>query len=734
MHLPPLISDLALILGAAGVMTLIFKMIKQPVVLGYILAGFLVSSHFTFFPSVSQPQNISIWAEIGVIFLLFGLGLEFSFKKLLKVGPSASVTALVEVVLMGGIGFFVGKYLGWSYFDCLFLAGILSISSTTIIIRAFDELGIKTQKFATLVFGVLVVEDLLAIVILVLLTTFSLTQQFAGDQVVLSLLRLGFFLSLWFLAGIYLIPTFLKRIQNHINNEMMLVISLALCLFMVTLSVKAQFSPALGAFVMGSILAETAYAEKIEHLIASVKDLFGAIFFVSVGMLINPSVLIEYKWLILGLTGVTIVGKVFSTALGALLSGQALKPSVKAGLSLAQIGEFSFIIATLGITLKVTSSFLYPVAIAVSALTTFTTPYLIKYSNHVYEALDHMLPEKLKDTLNRYSSSTETLQTTNHWKMLLKSYAVFILTYGVVLTALASLGLKFISPWIFTLITQPNWAATLVAAIILSAMLPFLWALAFRPINSLSYKQLWVNQRVNRGPLVLLELGRIGLAIFFISAILYETLSTVLAVGSGLGLVATMLFIFSKRLQAFHNRLEKRFFNNLNQRNLPPQNTPHALAPWDAHMAFFEVPAESALVGIPLKALGLREKYGINIAVIERGRLKINLPGPNHMLFPFDTVGIIGTDDQLSIFYTDFKTNLLHPSNENKDVQLHCIVLPHHSSFIGKTIIDSGIRKMTKGLIFGLERQGTRFLNPASDVIFEKGDILWIAGEEGLSL
>jgi CPA2 family monovalent cation:H+ antiporter-2 len=386
-HLPHLITDLGLILAVAGITTLLFKKIKQPVVLGYIIAGLLVGPHVSLIPTVVDDEAIKTWSEIGVIFLLFSLGLEFSFKKLVKVGGSASITAVVEIVLMIAVGYGAGIFMGWSPMDSIFLGAILSMSSTTIIIRAFDELGVRTRKFAGLVFGILIVEDLVAILLLVLLSTLAVSQQFAGGELLMQLLKLAFFLILWFLAGIFFIPTFLKRTQKLMNDETMLIVSLALCLLMVVLAVAVGFSAALGAFIMGSILAETTQAERIEHLIKSVKDLFGAIFFVSVGMMIDPKVLIEYAGPVLIVTLLTITGKFLATAIGALLSGQSLKHSVQAGMSLAQIGEFSFIIASLGLSLKVTSAFLYPIAVAASAVTTFTTPFLYIYRTDLAIAL-----------------------------------------------------------------------------------------------------------------------------------------------------------------------------------------------------------------------------------------------------------------------------------------------------------------------------------------------------------
>lgn len=435
-HLPHFVTDLGLILAVAAITTLIFKKIKQPVVLGYIIAGFLVGPHSSLLPTVADEDGVKTWSEIGVIFLLFTLGLEFSFKKLVKVGGSASVTALVEIVLMIGIGYLTGNLMGWSMMDSVFLGAILAMSSTTIIIRAFDEAGVRAKKFATLVFGILIVEDLVAILLLVLLSTLAVTQQFGGGELLAEILKLAFFLILWFLGGIFFIPTFLKRTSKLLNDETMLIVSLALCLAMVLLAVKVGFSAALGAFVMGSILAETTQAERIEHLVKSVKDLFAAIFFVSVGMMIDLQVLVDYAVPVLVITLITIFGKLIATALGALLSGQSLKHSVQAGMSLAQIGEFSFIIASLGVSLNVTSAFLYPIAVAASAVTTFTTPFMIKKSGSFYAFLEKRLPARWINSLNRYSSGSQQLSAYSDWKELIRTYTMNVVIHVVILVAI----------------------------------------------------------------------------------------------------------------------------------------------------------------------------------------------------------------------------------------------------------------------------------------------------------
>ncbi|MBL0884646.1 MAG: cation:proton antiporter, partial [Chitinophagaceae bacterium] len=421
-HLPVLIKDLALILGAAGIITIFFKKLKQPVVLGYIIAGLLVGPNFKLFPTIGDVEGIKIWAEIGVVFLLFALGLEFSFKKLVKVGGSAAITGITELSFMMILGYSMGQVLGWSTVDSMFLGGIIAISSTTIIFRAFDELGLKTKQFSSLVIGVLIIEDLVAILLMVLLSTVAVSQQFEGTQMFLSIGKLLFFLCIWFVMGIFLLPTFFKKVSRFLNSETLLVLSLALCLGMVVLADQVGFSAALGAFIMGSILAETTQAHKIEQLITSVKNLFGAIFFVSVGMMINLQILVDYAVPVLILTLSVIMGKTIFVASGALLSGRPLKQAVQAGTSMSQIGEFSFIIATLGVSLNVTSSYLYPIAVGVSVITTFTTPYMIKLAEPLYQFLLKVLPDKWITGLEKYSSSSQIIESESNWKQPLLFY------------------------------------------------------------------------------------------------------------------------------------------------------------------------------------------------------------------------------------------------------------------------------------------------------------------------
>lgn len=728
-HLPVLIIDLALILAAAGITTLLFKKIKQPLVLGYILAGLLVGPNVQYLPTVTDNASIHIWAEIGVIFLLFSLGLEFSFKKLVKVGGSASVTAVVEVISMLAIGFSAGLAMGWSIMDSIFLGGILSVSSTTIIIRAFEELNVKHKKFAGLVFGVLIVEDLVAILLLVLLSTLAVSQQFAGVEMLTSILKLCFFLVLWFIAGIFLIPTFLKKTRKLMNDETLLIVAIALCLLMVLLAVKVGFSAALGAFIMGSILAETTQAEHIEHLTKSVKDLFAAIFFVSVGMLIDPRILIDYAVPVLIITLATILGKFLSSGLGALISGQPLKTAVQTGMSLAQIGEFSFIIATLGLSLKVTSDFLYPIAVAVSAITTFTTPYLIRASEPFYLFLERTLPKKWVAGIQRYSSSTAGITTMSDWKILLRAYTTNTVIHSVILIALVFFGSKNIQPFITEHIINGDRGIIISLILTLILMAPFLWALSIRRLQRNAYSHLWLNKKYTRGPLIALEVLRIGLGTFFVAFLIFQFYDTFIATVIAMAIIITGIFVFSRKLQSFYDRLENRFLGNLNARQA--QHAQPEILPWDTHLTELIVSPDSVLVGQTLVDLAVREKYGINIALIERGKRMIPTPSRDERLYPHDKVLIIGSDDQLAtvkpLFEGQQDTVEEHDFPKN-EMTLQKVVINSQSPIYKQTIRDSGIREKSQGLVVGIERKGIRILNPDSNLVFENEDIVWIVG------
>lgn len=744
-HLPPLIQDLALILIAAAATTLIFRRIKQPLVLGYIIAGFLVGPHFNFLPTVADTENIDTLAEIGVIFLLFSLGLEFSFKKLMRVGGAASITAFVEIIFITIAGYYMGILMGWSKMDSLFLGGMLASSSTTIIIRAFEELGVKTKQYARIVFGVLVVEDIVVIVLMVLLSTIAVTQQFEGGEIIFTILKLLFFLALWFIGGIFLLPTLLKRTKNLLDNEVLLILTLGLCLGMVVLATEAGFSAELGAFIMGSIIAETTSAEKVEHLIQPVKELFGAVFFVSVGMMIDPQAIIQYGVPVILVTLLTLFGKLISTTVGAVLSGQPLKQSLQVGMSMAQIGEFAFIVATLGLSLGVISDFLFPVAVGASAITTFTTPYMIKASEPLYNFIERSLPAKWVKNLNSYSVSTQDIQAESAWKTVLKSYGKIIVSNGILLIALLYVSLNFIEPWVNSEINNSLTGDIIGLIVSIAVAAPFLWALMARRPNNLAYKELWLEKKYSRGPLLLIEVSRILLGILLIGFWVFGFFSTEMASIVAVLIVVVVLIVFGKRIQKFYDRIEGRFLTNFNARETAAAADQSLMAnvrrkneaiqsnmlPWDAHIVELEVAPHASFIGNSLADLAWRETYGINIVYIKRGEKLIHVPTRKAILLPFDHVGLIATDDQLQAFKPVFDARDAGGVEDLDidEIALKKIVVDEHTKLNGMDIRSSSLREKTNGLVIGIQRGDERILNPASTFIFQWGDIVWIVGE-----
>jgi CPA2 family monovalent cation:H+ antiporter-2 len=727
-HLPNLISDLALILGAAAFITLLFKWLKQPLVLGYIIAGFLVGPYIHFIPTVADQESIETWAEIGVIVLLFSLGLEFSFKKLLRVGGSASITALVEIVFITVVGYFVGKMMGWTTMDSLFLGGMLASSSTTIILRAFDELGLKTKKFAGIVFGVLVVEDIVVILVMVLLSTVAVTRAFEGTEMILTVLKLVFFLVLWFLAGIFLLPTLLKRAKKIMSDETLLILSLALCFGMVILATVVGFSAELGAFVMGSIIAETTSAEKVEHLLKPVKDLFGAIFFTSVGMMIDPNAMVEYAQPIIWITLLTLFGKLFSTTLGALLSGQPLKQSVQVGMSMAQIGEFAFIVASLGLSLGVTSAFLFPVAVGASAITTFTTPYLIKSSGVLYQWLERILPQALLNRLNRYSSETKMVSHTNEWRAFMRAILINAILLSTVILSIIFFSSQYVQPWI---LNNGNSMALKIAAVIVTLLVltPFLWALAIKSPSEVNQKVI-VSSRP-KGLLYTIRFLKLGLAAFFIGFLLdrYFTIYTGIAFTA---LFIALLIVFSERIRNFYSHIEIRFFSNLNQREIAEAQTNRSeLAPWDAHIVLVVIEPNAPCIGKTLLELQWRERIGINVVMIKRGEHHITAPGKEQLIFPGDHLLVLGTDHQIQRLKASIRPQKTEVEEQGfNEVTLHKHAIERHSPLKGITIRQTGLREKAGALVVGIERNNERLLNPESDFMLMEGDIVFIVGNK----
>lgn len=547
-HLPTLVIDLALILVSAGIITLIFKKLKQPLVLGYIVAGFIAGPHVVFTPTVMDTANIQTWADIGVVFLLFALGLEFSFKKLMKVGGPAVIAAITIIVGMVILGMLVGSAMGWKRMDCIFLGGMLAMSSTSIIYKALEDMGLRTQRFAGLVLGILVIEDLVAVVLMVLLSTMAVKNNFEGAEMAFSIAKLCFFLMLWFIIGIFIIPTFFKRTRLLMNEETLLIVSLGLCLLMVVAATQVGFSSALGAFVMGSILAETMEAEKIGHLVKPVKDLFAAIFFVSVGMMVDPGMIWEYIGPIILITFTVLIGQSLLGTFGVVLAGQPLRVAMQCGFCLSQIGEFAFIIASLGLSLQVTDHFLYPIVVAVSVITTFLTPYMMRLAEPAYPFVEKHLPVKWKRLLDRYTSGAQVVNHESNWKRLLVALGRIVVVYSVILIAELILAFSLLLPFIRTHIPG-IWGNILAAVLIIVCMAPFLRAIVAKKNHSVEFQILWQDNRFNRGYLVSLIVFRFVLAMLFVMFVISALFKISIGLLIGIAGMAVAGMIYSRYLK-----------------------------------------------------------------------------------------------------------------------------------------------------------------------------------------
>lgn len=739
-ELTPLISDLALILICAGVMTLLFKKLKQPLVLGYIVAGFVCSPHFTFTPSVVDSANINTWSEIGVIFLLFALGLEFSFKKLMKVGGSAIMSACTIIFCMIMVGIFTGWLFDWKRMDCLFLGGMLAMSSTTIIYKAFDDMGLRQQRFAGLVLSILILEDILAIVLMVILSTLAVSQNFEGGEMVYSILKLVFFLTLWFVVGIYLIPLFLKKVRPLMSNETLLIVSLAMCFGMVYGAASVGFSPAFGAFVMGSILSETLDSEHIEKLVSPVKDLFGAIFFVSVGMMVDPTMIVEYRYPIIALVIAVILGQTIFGTLGVLLSGQPLKIAMQSGFSLTQIGEFAFIIASLGVSLHVTSNFLYPIVVAVSVITTFLTPYMIRLAVPTYNMIDRHLPARWSRLLNRYSSGTASVNHENNWKKLVSEILRIVLISSVVSIAITILCLHFLSPLCIRVIGD-LWGRVVCAVLTLLFIAPFLRAMIMKKNHSIEFKALWSDSRFNRAPLIFIILLRVAIAIVFVMTIIENLFHASAAIIVGVAILVVFGMIASRFLKKQSIVIERTFVQNLRSKDMRQEylgeKAPQyagKLVDRDLHLSDFKIPADSSWAGKTLKELDLSRKYGVMISSIIRGTHRVNIPDGSSRVFPDDTIQAIGSDEQLSVFADQVDKAVISYADEDfekREMKLTQFIITPNSSFVGKTIISTSIRNSYHCLVVGVEADGDDKLSkPDVNRPFAPNDVVWIVGEE----
>lgn len=740
--IPFLVKDLALILMVAGIVTIIFKKLKQPLVLGYIVAGFLVSPHMPYTMSVIDETDIKTWADIGVIFTLFSLGLDFSFKKIVKMGASPIIATIVIVFSMMMLGISIGHGFGWSKMDCIFLGGMLAMSSTTIIYKAFDDMGLRQQKFAGMVMSVLILEDILAIVMMVMLSAIAGGNNPDGEQMIGSVIKIAFFLVLWFIVGIFAIPLFLRSVRKLINNETLLIVALGLCCGMAVLSTKVGFSSAFGAFVMGSILAETIEAEKIIKLVEPVKNLFGAIFFVSVGMLVDPKILIEYAIPILALVGSILIGQAIFGTFGFMLGGESLKSAMRCGFSMAQIGEFSFIIASLGLSLGVISNYLYPVVVAVSVITTFLTPYMIRLATPTYQVMEKHLPKRLINILNHFAMSHPSTTQQSKWKSLLRQMLINTVAYSILTAAVIALMFTFVLP--FTRSLFPGWklhwyANAITGILTLVLIAPFLRAIIMKKNHSNEWKRLWVESSINRIPLLFTIVVRFVVALAFIFYICNYLTRFTDALMIIIGIAVVSLMIASRWTKKRSIKMERLFIHNLRSRDIMAQVNGEKkplyeghLLDRDIHISDFDVPEDSSWGGKTLKELHLRERFGVDMSSIMRGSQRLNIPNGDTVIFPGDKLQVIGNDDQLQKFATALSTDLI-PEDleiEKREMKLRQLIISGKSEFCGKSLLESGIRDKYNCMVVGLEEGQENLTKIAPTRTFEKGDILWIVGEE----
>lgn len=716
MHIPHLIIDLAVILGVAAFVTFLFRRIKQPVVLGYIVAGIIVGPHTPATFSVTDNESIRVWAELGVIFLMFTLGLEFSFRRLARVGMPAGVTAIVQIGAMMVGGVVVGRLLGWPKMDSIFLGCMISISSTTIIIKAFEELGLKGKRFAEMVFGILIVEDLAAILMLVALTNIATTSQIGGVALLVSGLKLALVVGVWFVVGMFLVPRAVRAVSEHGTDEMLTVMAIGLCLALVALAANFNYSVALGAFVMGSILAESAEAKRIEHLVQPLKDVFGAVFFVSVGMLLDPRAIVD-NWLsVLVISGVIIVGNLIFVTAGALGTGQTVRNSIQTSFSMAQIGEFSFIIATLGLTYQVISPNLYPIIVAASLITTFTTPYLIKCSPDVADLLEEKLPPRIKTTLDNYVAwiQRRTVASGASNRAALTKGLIKWSLNGVGIFAIFTVAAGYVMPVTQTYVTQGYAARGVTWLVAFVASCPSIYAMltSFRGLPTATF----VARLVTAGLVGLLSV---------------EYFPALISLAVTLAIFGIIFIFFRRQIGEYYRWIEDQFRSGF-QADLggEGQSMLQKLAPWDAHLAEIWVPARSKLVGQKLLQLNLRERYGMNVVVIVRDGENIVAPRANECVYPGDKLLCFATEDDIEKFRDEIETQDSQAQMPLKEgaFDLRRFKVERSSRLNGVTIRDAGLSDLDC-IVVGLERQGQRWPSPKSDLALTEGDVVYVVGQ-----
>lgn len=738
-ELPHLIIDLAYILIVAGGVTIIFKKLRQPLVLGYIVAGFLAGPHMPYTPSIMDSTSISDWSQIGVIFLMFTLGLEFSFKRIIKMGWQPIIAALLVMTCMISVGSEVGWLFGWSDMDRLFLGGMLAMSSTTIIYKAFDDSGVRLQPFASKVLSVLILEDILGILLMVILSALAVSRKFEGVELLNSLLNLGFFLLLWFLVGVFLIPIILRRYKKYINTETLLIVSVGLCFLMVVIASSVGYSPAFGAFMMGSIMAETTDSERISKSISSLKDFFGAIFFVSVGMLVDPNIIMEYWLPIVAITFAVILGQMILGSLSFLISGNDLKDSLRCGFSLVQIGEFAFIIASLGETLGVTSKFIYPVVVAVSIITTFFTPYIIKFADPFYNRIEKFIPKTISDKKfsalrRRRSQIIRKLNLGNAWKSLLRGVFMYSIIYITLCSAI--MGASYSSLLPVSRQICGHWYGNMVCGVITILLLsPFIRPIVIKKNHSEEAKFLLHFNKFHRLMVRILLLLKFCLGTFVVYYII-NFLSPLWWFWHVLiSILVTLGIVYNRRIKLISIRIERTFRRNLRSREQTARYPSYGrkLKGRDLQIARFTVPGNTKWGGKTLMQLNFGRTEHIHIAAITRGLQRINIPGGNSRIYPGDIIEIVSDQEGLRSFQEKMMHDIymIEESNALRNtLSIIQVGISNVSPLCGKTLVDIDFRSRYNCMVVGIEDEKGNLQVTEAQRKFQAGERIWVVGEE----
>lgn len=741
MHTPDMITDLAVMLLTAGLITILFKKIKQPLILGYILAGFLISPYFPLFFNVEDIDSINLWSEIGVIILMFHIGLEFNLHKLAKLGGTAVISAIIK---MGGVmltGYLVGILMGFSVISSLFLGCMLSISSTAVIQKSFEELEIKGQKYSQLVMGTLVIEDIVGIFMMVVLSTISVSQSVAGKELMISLALMVCYLVVWLLLGIYLLPTFLNKVIKVMNDEMLLILSLGLCFGMVMIANFLGFSSELGAFLAGSLLAGTIHVERVEHLTGGVKDMFVSFFFLSVGMKVDPHAIVNYAPIIAVITVVAVIAKLIFATAGMLLSGQTLNTAVKSGFSLAPIGEFSFIIAALGVSLGVMEENLYPIIVSAAVITTFLTPFLIKNSSSVTDLLQRKLPESLLQKLNQYTSSDQTDDDKDtDWNEYIRKFVSRTALYSVIMLVAVMVGIEGIYPFLAGALTP------LSASIATCAIIFFVIAIFVRPMlnpgNAL-FTSLWLKKRANRLPLIVLS----AIRVILIATIAMIPISVLFEINPAylfiFIIIAVLIAGKSNFLSTAYLRLETQFLRNLNERLIEAEEEKGLRQSWldtELHIISLIAPESADFLGKHLADLQWGKVYNVYVVKIRHHGKHIILPEPKATIAAGDKVFVVGDLKSIENFYRLVQMKPSKPPRTLKKfmetdypdadnaLSVCAIKVTGNESYAGKTLKSGNIREKFHCMVLGVQQSGYPIIMPDINTLITKDDIIWVMG------